>query len=147
VIALHAHHPDNPDRPACQPLLVVVDGAVGVGFALSAEMVTCERCAHLLSQGAARIVYGSVPSVGPKTLPAGWTGNRADHHAQVGPFLVEVYRIGKRLDRWRWRVKLGHVLVLNSDPAGHPTPDEARKVGRGRLRGLAAEVFDALGGE
>ena len=49
------------------------------------------------------------------TLPPGWTGNDSDHHTDIGPFRLHVYRPSAynpfarrnlRADYYRWHISL-----------------------------------------
>lgn len=70
-----------------------------------------------------------------RTLPPGWAGNDADHHATVGPLGLRVYRgrfynpFSRRHHRtgpYLWTVTLGATTLATSASAGHPDGDEAR---------------------
>lgn len=84
------------------------------------------------------------------TLPPGWRGNDADHHAVAGPVRLRVYRDRKynpfaqqhqRTGGYRWVAALdssrgGHA----SATAGEPTADAARKAAILAARVIAYEI-------
>ena len=81
------------------------------------------------------------------TLPANWTGNTADHHADIGAFRVVVRRLSKQDQRWRWEIRIGRALTIQSlasaikgDPLGEASPELARSAAMARLHALVVEV-------
>ena len=88
------------------------------------------------------------------TLPPGWTGNDADHHVQVGPWRVEVYRdtafnpFTRRTERaggYRWRVCPAYGPPLaSSSTIGKPSAAEARREAILAVRVLVGGVVEML---
>lgn len=70
------------------------------------------------------------------TLPPGWAGNNAEHHVQIGPWRVEVYRgseynpftrRNERTGSYRWHVCPAYGPPLaSSSTIGKPKAAEAR---------------------
>jgi hypothetical protein len=80
-----------------------------------------------------------------RTLPAGWTGNDASHHRDVGVFSLHVYQSPAKAceGRYRWRVSaggrggtgMGHGLARTADnDKGAVSAAEARRLALDALR-------------
>lgn len=74
------------------------------------------------------------------TLPAGWTGNLAHHHADRGPFTLTVSKVSLPARRFGWSLAVGRAIVGHSDHLGHPDAATARAAVLARLAEIVGEV-------
>lgn len=83
------------------------------------------------------------------TLPTGWTGNDADHHAQAGILKLSVFRPSKynpfarrnlRSARYCWRVSAASQTVAESGTTGLVDARDARKQAIEAARQAAHEI-------
>lgn len=83
------------------------------------------------------------------TLPTGWTGNDADHHAQAGILKLSVFRPSSfnpfvrrnvRSERYCWRVSAASQTVAESDATGLVDARDARRRAIEAARQAAHEI-------
>lgn len=82
------------------------------------------------------------------SLPAGWTGNNANHHRDFGILRVHVAKVGTAVARgWRWDVCVMGARIASSGPKVSDlltTPEAARTGAIEWVRAFAAGVLNEV---